>query len=102
MSRTLDIPATDLALVRSILRKHLPADAHVWVFGSRVTGGARRYSDLDLAIECEMPLAFELIGALTEALSESDLPYKVDVVDLRQIDSAFRAQIEPDFAILTI
>ncbi len=47
----LDLPAADRRLVLTILAANLPAGTAAWVFGSRATGRARRYSDLDLAID---------------------------------------------------
>jgi len=96
MTRTIDARQEDLAVILDILRAHLPADTRVWVFGSRATGTARRYSDLDLALEWEKPLGLDLISEVTEALSESDLTYKVDVVDLWLVTPAFLAMIEAD------
>src|SRR4051794_13576581 len=40
-----------LALLLDLLRMHLPPDARAWAFGSRTTGAALRYSDLDIALE---------------------------------------------------
>jgi nucleotidyltransferase substrate binding protein (TIGR01987 family) len=51
--------------------------------------GARRYSDLDLAVAWDHPLGLRWIGEIAEALSESDLPYKVDIIDLEAIDPSF-------------
>ena len=85
-----------VAIVRDVLRKHLPEGARALVFGSRAHGGARRYSDLDLALEWERPLGLRIIGAIAEALSESDLPYKVDIVDVLTVDPGFRARIAAD------
>jgi predicted nucleotidyltransferase len=84
------------------MRTHLPPATGAWVFGSRATATAtaRRYSDLDLALEGERPLSLDVLGDIAEALSESDLPYKVDVIDLRSVDAAFRAIIEPDMVAL--
>ena len=96
MTGAIDLSQTDLTIVRTILRTHLPPGTHAWVFGSRATGSARRYSDLDLALEGDRPLSFAAMGDVAEALSESDLPYKVDVVDLRSVDPAFRVLIEPE------
>lgn len=96
MNKTIDLAPPELAIVRGILRDKLPAGTRAWVFGSRATATARRYSDLDLAIELGASPDSDLIGKLAEALSESDLPYKVDVVDLSSLDSTFRAIIEPD------
>lgn len=100
MTRAIDLSPPELAIVRAILHTHLPPTARAWVFGSRAMSTARRYSDLDLALEAEQPLGPDLLGNIAEALSESDLPYKVDVIDLRSVDPAFRAIIEPDMVAL--
>jgi predicted nucleotidyltransferase len=94
MTRTIDLQPGDLSILRAVLRSHLPPDTAVWVFGSRVTGTARRYSDLDLALEGDAPLDWDRLIRLKDALSESDLTIKVDVVDLRTVDPAFRLLIE--------
>ena len=78
------------AFCASVLRTHLPKGARAYVFGSRARGGARQYSDLDLALEWDRPLGLDLIGRIAEALSESDLPYKVDIVDLLTVDSVLQ------------
>jgi uncharacterized protein len=93
MTATLDIRDDHARIVRSILQTHLPKGARASVFGSRARGGARQYSDLDLAFEWDRPLGLDLLGRIAEALSESDLPYKVDIVDLLTTDPAFRARI---------
>lgn len=100
MTKAIDLSAIELAIVRDILRTHLPPGTSVWVFGSRATASARRYSDLDLALEGERPLSLDLLGDVAEALSESDLPYKVDVIDLRTVDPAFHALIASDMIAL--
>jgi len=94
MTRTIEIPREDLAILRAILSRHLSADVCVWVFGSRATGTARRYSDLDLALEGPGPLDHDTLGQLADALSESDLTIKVDIVDLRMLDPMFRQMVE--------
>jgi uncharacterized protein len=67
-----------------------------WVFGSRATGGARRYSDLDLAIDAGRPLVLDEIANLSEAFRDSDLPYRVDLVDWHNLDARFRQTIASD------
>lgn len=94
MSRTIDIAQPDLTILQQVLREHLPQDASAWVFGSRVTGAARRYSDVDLAIKHHAPLDPDMLAALRDALSESDLTIKVDVIDLHQLEPAFRHHVE--------
>ncbi len=100
MTKTIDLSPEALAIVRTILRAHLPPGAKAYVFGSRATGASRPYSDLDLALEADGPVSLDAMGDITEALSEADLPYKVDVIDLRAVDPAFRALIAPDMIAL--
>jgi predicted nucleotidyltransferase len=88
------------AIVRNVLRAYLPKGARAYVFGSRAHGGAQRFSDLDLALEWDQPLSPDIIGQIAEALSVSDLPYKVDIVDLATVDPAFRARIAADWIAL--
>ncbi len=89
----IDLPADHRRLVREILRANLPGRAETWVFGSRATGRARRYSDLDLAIDAGRRMTFDEIARLSEAFTDSDLPYRVDVVDWRDIDDRWRQTI---------
>jgi predicted nucleotidyltransferase len=96
MNRTIDLPREDLAILRMILRTCLPSDTGVWTFGSRATGAARRYSDLDLALRSDKPLDFDTLGRLKDALSESDLTIKVDLVDLSTVEPAFLRMIESE------
>lgn len=93
MTGQFDLAGEHVALVRDILRTHLPPGVAVSVFGSRAQGGARRYSDLDLALQSDHPLGLGLLGELAEAFLDSDLPFKVDLVDLAAVDSAFRARV---------
>lgn len=88
-----------LHLVQRLLREHLPG-LEVWAFGSRATGKAKPYSDLDLAILTREPLSLAVSAALAEALSESDLPYRVDLVDWATTSDAFRRIIEGQRVVL--
>lgn len=91
----IDLRPDHLAIVLSILREHVP-DRDVLAFGSRAIWKATEYSDLDLAILGDEPLSLEITSALSEGLSESDLPFKVDVVDWARTDESFRKIIRRD------
>ncbi len=101
MTPPLAITAEQLGILRLALRSHLPPGTAVYVFGSRARGGARRYSDLDLALTAERPLDPDVMAEVAEALSESDLPYRVDLVDLALVEPAFRDRIMREAAELT-
>lgn len=93
-----EIPPIDVGpehweLVRAILGRHVP-QCEVWAFGSRVTGLAKPFSDLDLVVVTQEPLPLDLSAAMAEDFSESDLPWKVDVVDWARSSDAFRRIIE--------
>ena len=85
----LDLRPDHWAIVRDALRRHVP-DREVLAFGSRATWTAKDYSDLDLAIMGEEPLSLRASSALDEALVESDLPFRVDIVDWASTDESFR------------
>ena len=88
-SRTVDLTPEHSRIVLDVLRQHVP-DRKILVFGSRASGCARQYSDLDLAIIGDEPLTLDISAILREAFSDSDLPFKVDFVDWAQTDESFR------------
>lgn len=96
---TLDIGNRELLIVKKILARHVP-DATVWVFGSRATGKAKKFSDLDLCVKASAPMTLHLASAMAEDFAESDLPWKVDIADWWSISDAFRAIIARDQVLL--
>ncbi|MFA6038226.1 MAG: nucleotidyltransferase domain-containing protein [Legionellales bacterium] len=93
----LDILPEDKLIILQILKRHLPVSAQVWVFGSRAKSNAKPYSDLDLAIDLNgETLSLQLLANLAFDFEESDLPYKVDIVDWNAIDTTFQARIRID------
>ena len=90
----IDLESRQRGLVMEILAEQAPHCA-VWAFGSRATGKARAYSDLDLALLGPEPLGRAALGRLQEAFAESELNIRVDVVDWRALSAPFRAAIAP-------
>jgi predicted nucleotidyltransferase len=95
----IDVSEKNLNIVQAILKKYVP-HYEVWAFGSRVKGRVKTYSDLDLVIMTDKPLSFGVHGDLAEAFSESDLPWRVDIVDWATTSESFRKIIEQDKIIL--
>ena len=89
----IDLKPHDWDEVQRILRTCVP-QFEVWAFGSRVKGAAKAYSDLDLAIMSDLPLPLASMAELRQALDDSDLTIKVDVVDWAQTSPRFRKIIE--------
>lgn len=96
----LHIDQRHLAAVRAILDRLAPG-LEVWAFGSRVHGRSLKpFSDLDLAIVSACPLDVHTLEALRDAFAESDLPFRVDVVDLATAGDRFRAVVEAEHVAL--
>src|SRR5207248_7491364 len=89
----IDISPADLDLVKSILARHVQ-EFDVLAFGSRLAHSAKPTSDLDLVIRTTTPLSLKRMAFLKEAFDESDLPFKVDIVDWSGISGGFRKIIE--------
>jgi predicted nucleotidyltransferase len=65
----------------------------VYLFGSAATGQLRRGSDLDVAV---LPLGALPPGwqsELRERLEESNLLYRVDLIDLSQVSPEFARRV---------
>ncbi len=67
--------------------------AKVFVFGSRARGDQRKFSDLDLAVESTTPLSLSFLAKIRSALEDSDLPIKVDIVDMSELAESFRNNV---------
>ena len=91
----LHVPLAQLEAVRHILASRLPVGVKIQVFGSRATGiRLKPHSDLDLLIVGPEKLPLLLLGDLREALSESDLPFSVDIVEAQYVEREFLAGLE--------
>ena len=91
----IDLRPDHWAIVCHVLQRHVP-HRKVLAFGSRATWTAKDYSDLDLAILGDETLPLSTKSALAEDFSDSDLPFKVDLVDWMSIDDVFRDIVRRD------
>lgn len=96
MTEPIDLRPDHLKIVHDILSESLPEGVSVRVFGSRATWSAKTHSDLDLALKGEGRISKSVVAELEEAFSESDLPFKVDVVDWHAVAPKFQAVIDRD------
>ena len=64
----------------------------VWVFGSRARGDHRKFSDIDLLFKLPVgqTLPHGFVSELHEALEESNLVYKVDLVEEKDLAESYR------------
>jgi predicted nucleotidyltransferase len=95
----IDVEDRHLETIKRILTQYA-AGCEVLAFGSRVDGTSRPSSDLDLAIVGEEKLDRRNKMLLREAFEESDLPFRVDVIDYKAVSDAFRGIIQKQCEIL--
>ena len=89
----------NIKIVKEILNTGTPG-RKVLVFGSRVKGNIKHYSDLDLCIMGTESLTFEVLAHLKEAFSESDLPMRVDIVEWVNITPEFQDVINRCYEVI--
>jgi predicted nucleotidyltransferase len=89
MSQRLTLTLPELQTVRTILRRHLAPQFKVYVFGSRAGGHVKPWSDLDLCIDGDQPVPLSVLSALALDFDESDLLWKVDLVDRQTVSDEF-------------
>ena len=94
-----DVNPDQLKIVARILAEQVP-ECEVRAFGSRVTWTAKDYSDLDLVVVGERALDLNTLARLKEVFEESDLPFRVDVLDWQTISPTFQKVIEKKYEVV--
>lgn len=88
----MQLNADQIRMVRETLDSVVPG-AEAWVFGSRATGRARPFSDIDLLITRPSRLSWSERAALRDAFDEGDLPFRVDVVESASLAPGFAERV---------
>ena len=82
-------------IIIKIIRKHIPA-CDIYLFGSRARKTNRPGADVDIALEGTEPIDFRIIGNIKEDLEESNIPFFVDIVDLKTVSDIFLKEFKQD------
>ena len=85
--------------IKEMIHRYFP-DAEILVFGSRLNGTHKPASDLDLCIRSHSLLPVAEWSKLSAELSDSDLPFKVDLLDWHRIAEDFQRIISENFTFL--
>ncbi|MBI4656841.1 MAG: nucleotidyltransferase domain-containing protein [Elusimicrobia bacterium] len=95
----INAPKQYLLTIKRILQKHL-SDAQIRAFGSRVVGKSKIYSDLDLVIVAKTKVNSKVLMKLKEEFEESDVPFRVDIIDWHRISEEFKRIINRQYEVL--
>ena len=71
-------------------------DAKIYLFGSRARGTHSDRSDIDIAIDEGKVIRPGRLGEVINMFAESDIPYKIDVVDLHSVSDDMRYFIKKE------
>lgn len=91
----LDLDPKYIDFIKETILAEIP-NVEIYIFGSRVQGNALEYSDVDIALKNEEKISIESILKLRIKFENSTFPYKVDIVDLKNLKDEFRGIIEKD------
>jgi len=86
-----DIKPRDKEILLSLLKRYLP-ETKIMAYGSRVAGQAQPWSDLDLVVFAN-PERKPRISLLKEALEESGLSFRVDILEWDSLPDNFKTNI---------
>jgi len=89
----------ELKCIKAIFQNIIP-DREVWAFGSRTSAHHKPFSDLDVVVMGENALPVEKLADLHNALSESDLTFKVDVVVWADLSNNFKSIIQNHYTVI--
>ena len=83
----------EIEIVLAIIKRYVPGCV-VLAFGSRYKWTNTDTSDLDLAVVCDGNASNSAIWGMQNEFMESDLPFRVDVVNYNAVSDEFRRIID--------
>ncbi|MDI6750895.1 MAG: nucleotidyltransferase domain-containing protein [Rhodocyclaceae bacterium] len=89
-------PADQIAIERILAPLLMRTGAKLKLFGSRARGDARRTSDIDLAIIANQNSDAAELAAIREALEESNVPFRIDLIDYSRASPSLQAAIDQE------
>ena len=95
--KNLNVNPKDLNMLLDIITSYCP-DSEIWAYGSRVGGDSHSGSDLDLAIK-RASQEFDL-SVFKELLSESNIPFIVDVHEFENLPVSFQKEILKNYIVI--
>ena len=89
----ISVSSEEFEIIKNILHSYIKK-GKVYAFGSRYKNNNKKFSDFDIAIDTGEKLSFEFLNILKDAFEESDLPYRVDIIDYNNISDKFKKIID--------
>lgn len=95
----INVTEQELTIILAVIEKYIP-NCEVRAFGSRIKGKIKAYSDLDLAIVGQGKLDSNMIFDMKEVFQESELTFRVDLLDWYTVSPEFQKVIEAEYEVI--
>ncbi|MEI0602750.1 nucleotidyltransferase domain-containing protein [Brachyspira alvinipulli] len=95
----INLSDNEINIIKDILKNHI-YEGEVYIFGSRVRGNNKKFSDIDLAVNINRKLSLSEISAIKDDFDESDLIYTADIIDYNSISEEFKNIIDSNKKII--
>ncbi|WP_297277336.1 nucleotidyltransferase family protein [uncultured Brachyspira sp.] len=95
----INLSENEINIIKDILKNHI-YEGEVYIFGSRVRGNNKKFSDIDLAVNINRKLSLSEISAIKDDFDESDLIYTADIIDYNSISEEFKNIIDSNKKII--
>jgi predicted nucleotidyltransferase len=79
--------------IKQIINRYLN-NPKIKIFGSRTNGSSNKNSDIDIAIISDKKIDFKTLAEIKIAFEESDIPYRVDIIDYISASENFKKIID--------
>lgn len=77
--------------MKKIIANYLNLETYrLFLFGSRVEGKNRQFSDYDLGILGPKKVSATDLALMSADLDDSDIPYRVEIIDFQNVSESFR------------
>jgi predicted nucleotidyltransferase len=101
LAARISVPIPHLQYLLEQLKLYVPG-ATVWAFGSRIKGSHHPASDLDLAVLCDKETALKILPKLNDIFIESNLPFKVQLLDFNRLPPNMQENIKTRYIVLCL
>jgi len=85
-------------LIKNIINSHIK-QYKLYMFGSRAKNNARKYSDIDIAIDSD-ELTDKIKSEILFEFENSLIPYEIDFIDLNTVSNEFKNLIKDDLILI--
>ena len=79
---------SEIELIKNVINLYLP-NAVVTIFGSRVKGTSKRFSDVDILIDNQKEIKIDLMNKIKSEISQN-IEYLIDILDITKISDEFK------------